>query len=118
MAEIQRPHGCIGCAFIIGIVLLCSFGAALQVELNKRRKVERRPLNLDSYCRSYHGDSAVAVGTAGDAFAWRCKVENLTKGIQYFEISMDEACRLQYGREFRATVDDRKDFESWHCIPK
>jgi hypothetical protein len=78
----------------------------------------RHSLNLDNYCRSKHGDAAVAVNTAGDAYSWRCKVDAGAGNTRYFEMNMDEACRGQYGSEFKAAFDNLKDSASWHCVPK
>jgi serine/threonine-protein kinase len=77
---------------------------------------KRRRLSLDDYCRSKHGSSSVAVNTVRVAFAWRCMVEDVRGNKRYFELSMDEACQMQYGSKFRAAVDNPKDFENWHCI--
>jgi len=39
-------------------------------------KPERRTLDLAAYCRSKHGDSAVVTAAVGDAYSWRCTVED------------------------------------------
>ena len=78
----------------------------------------RLQMNLDDYCRSRHGASSIAVNTAGDAYSWRCKVDDAAGKTRYFEMNMDEACRNQYGSEFKAAFDDIKDPASWHCVQK
>jgi hypothetical protein len=79
---------------------------------------KRLSLNLDKYCGLKYGDSAVAVNTARDAYSWRCKVNDAGGNTRYFEMDMDEVCQGQYGSDFKAAVDEPKDFASWHCIPK
>jgi hypothetical protein len=78
----------------------------------------RLTLNLDRYCRSKHGNSAVAVNTVGDAYSWRCKVADVGGNTRYFEMNMDEACQGQYGGEFKASVGNLNDSASWHCVSK
>lgn len=73
-------------------------------------------LKLDHYCKSKFGDSAVEVATEGDAFSWRCMVEDSYRRKKYFDMNMDEACRMQHGANFKAKVDNPQDHRSWSCI--
>ncbi len=79
---------------------------------------ERLGLNFASYCKSEFGDSIVIVYNKGDAFSWRCSVEDSSRRKQYFNIDVHEACRMQYGNNFKAIVGNPRDPGSWYCIKK
>lgn len=66
-------------------------------------------VNLDHYCKTVHGSNS-GVMRVGDA--WRCKLRRLRNGVA---ISVEHACRLQYGRnDLKAVV--RSSDNSWVCI--
>lgn len=66
-------------------------------------------VNLDHYCKTIHGSNS-GVMRVGDA--WRCKKRNLRNGVA---ISVEHACRLQYGRgDLKARV--RNSDNAWICF--
>ena len=66
-------------------------------------------VNLDRYCKTIHGGNS-GVMRVGDA--WRCKLRRLRNGVA---ISVEHACRLQYGRnDLKAVV--RSSDNSWICV--
>lgn len=66
-------------------------------------------VNLDHYCKTIHGDNS-GVMRVGDAF--RCKLRRSRNGLA---ISVEHACRLQYGRnDLKARV--RSSDNSWICF--
>ena len=66
-------------------------------------------VNLDHYCKTIHGGNS-GVMRVGDA--WRCKKRQLRNGVA---ISVEHACRLQYGRnDLKARV--RSSDNSWICF--
>ena len=66
-------------------------------------------VNLDHYCKTIHGGNS-GVMRVGDA--WRCKKRHSRNGMA---ISVEHACRLQYGRnDLKARV--RSSDNAWICF--
>ncbi len=66
-------------------------------------------VNLNHYCKTIHGSNS---GVMRVGAAWRCKLRRLRNGVA---ISVEHACRLQYGRnDLKARVRDSDN--SWICF--
>ncbi len=66
-------------------------------------------VNLDYYCKTIYGSNS-GVMHLGDV--WRCKKRGSRNGLA---ISVEHACRLQYGRnDLKAMV--RSSDNSWICF--
>jgi hypothetical protein len=76
-----------------------------------------RGVDIDAYCKTKYGNNALANNQEGHAYSWRCMVKDRNGGNKYFEINMDEACRMQYGSGFKSATNDTNDKYSWRCIP-
>lgn len=73
------------------------------------RQVILGGVNLDHHCKTIHGQYS-GVMRVGDAF--RCRKRDSRNG---FAISVEHACRLQYGRnDLKARV--RSSDNSWICF--
>lgn len=73
-------------------------------------------LQLGTYCKTRYGNSFMPVAAGGDAYSWRCMLTDLMGVKTAYPMDMDEACRMQYGPGFKATVSDPKEIWSWHCV--
>lgn len=68
--------------------------------------VQDNGINVEAYCNYNHDESAVLLNEQ-DAYTWRC-----TDGSS---ISMDLACRQQYGEDWASALGNRRDAYSWYC---
>jgi len=64
------------------------------------------PIDVEAYC-NYNHDVGSELFDSGDAFSWRCEGN--------IDVSMDLACRQQYGEEWASAYEDRYDAYSWYC---
>lgn len=81
---------------------------------------KRRGLSIDAYCKKAYGKKAYQSWETEDAFSWRCSVpaDNQYVSARLLDIDMDEACRMQHGSKYKSVYENRRDEESWHCVPK
>lgn len=67
------------------------------------------PIDLDRYCRDNGWGRAVTI--EHNAYGWRCQNSSGT----LYNMSLDDACRTQYGSEYRAVSSNYNDPYSWSC---
>ena len=68
-------------------------------------------VNLDAYCKRYHGQSSRAVVVEQQATGWRCKNSNGA----VFGISVQRACVDTYGMPIKAIVIGEGLPGDWRC---
>lgn len=80
-----------------------------------------RPVDLNRYCRDRYAGGGVRAGTMeavliepGDADSWRCR-HTWGESTTYREISIAEACTMQWGPWAEAQLGNRSDPYSWSC---
>lgn len=66
-------------------------------------------INFNEYCGRKYGGHAQSED--GNAFGWRCIANK-----KLYEISVNEACEIQYGRKTQADANNPKNPFSWRCI--
>lgn len=92
----------LACATVLALVLL-------QAPATGQYRKILGGVNLDQFCKTIHGSNSGAM-MVGDA--WRCKMRRLRNGVA---ISVEDACRWQYGRNDAKAVYRTSD-KSWVCV--
>ena len=98
-------------------------GSSIASEIRTRKELlarcgqaeEKRGIAVDQYCKKIHGNDAYSEHKRNDAFSWRCV--NPKNGFRD-GVSMEDACRRQYGTNWKAKMFDRQDAYSWKCVKK
>lgn len=71
--------------------------------------------DLNGYCRSLHGGNDLYAAGPMDLFnanSWKCVVP---PGIPTEDVSVDAACKWQFGPDASAVTSDPKAARSWSC---
>lgn len=71
---------------------------------------------LQTYCKARYGHNTVAMFQPGAS--WRCLMRDPDTPRKYMPLDLDEVCRINYGNNYKAVIDDPKDFKGWRCTTK
>lgn len=67
-------------------------------------------VNMNNYCSIHYSGSTAVNISPYNAYTWRCRI-----GAQYYQISVNDACRHQYVPQAFARTDHPESPWSWEC---
>ena len=96
---------------ILSVMMVCQYSvlSSAQAETVRDHRRVLGGVNLTLYCANKHGD-AKAVNVNNTSGGWRCRA-----GHRLSSISVQTACRQQYGRN-DLLAEVRSSDDSWVCV--
>jgi hypothetical protein len=96
---------------LLSVLMICQWAAlsSAQAETVRDHRRVLGGVNLSAYCANTYGQSK-AVNVDNTSGGWRCK-----SGRRLVSISVQAACRQQYGRN-NLLAEVRSSDDSWVCI--